>query len=113
MFETAGTLLFEARLSPKYWCGAVSYSHYCYSRIPNCHTGPSTPYQMLTGKRARWDKIRVFGFGAHQLIPNDTSAKVPGKIKGRKVILVGFANAFNEYRFFGPESRRDSISENI
>ena len=92
MFETADALLFEARLSPAFWCDAVSYSQYLWNRMPNNHTGPSTPYQMLTGKRARWDKIRVFGCDAYQLIPNDPLAKVPGIMKGRKVFFVGFTD---------------------
>ena len=75
MFEAADTLLFEARLSPELRCGAVSYSQCFYNCMPNYHTGSSTPYQMLTGKRARWDKIRVFGCDASQLIPNDPLAK--------------------------------------
>ena len=78
MFETADALLFEARLSPAFWCDAVSYSQHCYNRMPNSHTGPSTPHQMLTGVRARWDKLRLFGCDAYHLIPNDSLAKVPG-----------------------------------
>ena len=113
MFETADALLFEARLSPAFWCDAVSYSQYLWNRMPNCHTGPSTPYQMLTGKRARWDKIRVFGCDAYQLIPNDPLAKVPGIMKGRKVIFVGFTDGCNGYRVFDPESRRYSTIENV
>ena len=81
--------------------------------MPNNHTGPSTPYQMLTGKRARWDKIRVFGCDAFQLIPNDPLAKVPGIMKGRKVIFVGFTHGCNGYRVFDPESRRYSTIENV
>ena len=113
MFETADALLFEARLSPAFWCDAVSYSQYLWNRMPNNHTGPSTPYQMLTGKRARWDKIRVFGCDAYQLIPNDPLAKVPGIMKGRKVIFVGFTDGCNGYRVFDPESRRYSTIENV
>ena len=55
IFESADALLFEARLSAAFWCDAVSYSQHCYNRVPNSHTGPSTPFQILTGKRARWD----------------------------------------------------------
>ena len=53
MFETADALLFKAHLSPAFWCDAVSYSQYLFIRMPNHHTGLSTPYQMLTGKKAR------------------------------------------------------------
>ena len=95
MFETADALLFEARLSPVFWCDAVSYSQHCYNRMPNRHTGPSTPHQMLTGARARWDKLRLFGCDAYHLIPNDPLAKVPGVVKGKKTIFVGFTDGCN------------------
>ena len=81
--------------------------------MPNYHTGPSTPYQMITGKRARWDKIRVFGCDAYQSIPNDPLAEVPGIMKGRKVIFVGFTNGCNGYRVFDLESGRYSTIENV
>ena len=113
MFESADALLFEARLSPAFWCNAVSYSQHCYNRVPNSHTGPSTPYQMLTGKRARWDKLRVWGCDAYHLIPNDPLAKVPGIVKGRKVIFVGFTPGCNGYRVFDPESRKYSTVDNV
>jgi hypothetical protein len=112
-FDTADAMLFDARLSPAFWADAIMYSQYLYNRMPNSHTGPSTPYQMLTGDRARWDKIRVFGCDAFMLIPNDALAKVPGVVKGRKVIFVGFSLTCNGYRVFDPESRRYSTVNNI
>ena len=113
MFETADALLFEARLSPAFWCDAVSYSQHCYNRMPNRHTGPSTPHQMLTGARARWDKLRLFGCDAYHLIPNDPLAKVPGIVKGKKTIFVGFTDGCNGYRVFDPEARRYSTVDNV
>ena len=59
------------------------------------------------------DKIRDFGCDAFQLIPNDPLAKVPGIMKGRKVIFVGFTHGCNGYRVFDPESRRYSTIENV
>jgi len=112
-FDAADAMLFDARLSPAFWADAITYSQYVYNRMPNSHTGPSTPYQMLTGSRARWDKIRVFGCDAFMLIPNDALAKVPGVVKGRKVIFVGFSSTCNGYRVFDPESRRYSTVNNI
>ena len=113
MFEAADALLFEARLSPAFWCDAVSYAQHCYNRIPNLHTGPSTPHQMLTGVRARWDKLRLFGCDAYHLIPNDPVAKVPGIVKGKKTIFVGFTEGCNGYRVFDPETRRYATVDNV
>ena len=112
-FDAADAMLFEARLSPAFWADAVLYSQYLYNRMPNLHTGTSTPFEMLTGKRARWDKIRVFGADAYMLIPNDDMSKVPGIVKGKKVIFVGFSLNCNGYRVFDPEARRYSTVSNI
>ena len=112
-FDAADAMLFEARLSPAFWADAVLYSQYLYNRMPNLHTGTSTPHQMLTGQRARWDKIRVFGADAFMLIPNDNFAKVPGIVKGKKVIFVGFTLNCNGYRVFDPEARRYMTVNNI
>lgn len=68
---------------------------------------------MLTGKRPRWDKFRVFGSDAFYVIPNDGLAKVPGIVKGKKVIFVGFSPNCNGFRVFDPESRRYSTVNNI
>ena len=60
-FRAADAMLWEARLSPAFWVDAVSPSQYLANRTPNGHTGGViTPHQMLTGERARWDKLRVF-----------------------------------------------------
>ena len=61
---------------------------------------------MLTGERTRWDKLRVFGADAYLHRPNNTLAKIPGIVRGQKLIFVGFADGMNGYRLFDPESRR-------
>jgi hypothetical protein len=112
-FATADAMLWEARLSPAFWSDAILYSQFVYNLMPNSHTGTSTPWQMLTGRRARWDKLRVFGSDCYYLIPNDTLAKIPGVVKGRKVIFVGFTPNLNGYRVFDPEKRRYATVDNI
>ena len=112
-FEAADALLWEARLSPAFWADAILYSQHIANRVPNCHTGPSTPHQMLTGERSRWDKIRVFGADAYHVIPNDDLAKIPGIVKGNKVIFVGFTVGCNGYRVFDPESREYSTVSDV
>ena len=81
--------------------------------MPDNHTEPSTPHQILAGVRARWDKLRLFGCGALHLIPNDPLAKVPGIVKRKKTVLVGFTGGCNGYRVFDPETRRYSAVGNV
>jgi hypothetical protein len=111
-FRAAEVMLWEARLSPAFWADAVLYSQYVYNRMPNSKTGPSTPWEMLTGTRARWDKLRVFGSDVYQLIPNDKLRKVPGIVKGRKVIFVGFRSDMQGYKVFDPETREYRVVDN-
>ena len=112
-FAAADAMLWEARLSPAFWCDAILYSQFLYNLMPNDHTGPRTPWEMLTGRRARWDKIRVFGSDCYQLIPNNSLAKIPGIVKGRKDIFVGFTPNLNGYRVFDPENRKYATVDNI
>jgi hypothetical protein len=105
-FRNADVMLWDARLSPAFWCDAVAYSSYLYNRTPNEKSGISTPWTMLTGQRTRWDKLRVFGADTYLHRPNNQFSKVPGIVKGQKLIFVGFSPNANGYRLFDPESRR-------
>mmetsp|Transcript_37940 Transcript_37940/g.76675 ORF Transcript_37940/g.76675 Transcript_37940/m.76675 type:complete len:1384 (-) Transcript_37940:372-4523(-) len=80
--------------------------HFYNARTPNEKSGISTPWTMLTGQRTRWDKLRVFGADAYLHRPNNSLAKVPGIVRGQKLIFVGFSPNANGYRLFDPENRR-------
>ena len=112
IFERLNTMLFEPRLSPAFWCDAAGYLVYMMNRTPNKHTAPTTPYTMYTGKRARWDKFKVFGCDVYEHIANNKYAKVPGLPRGRKCIFVGFDRSKNGWKVFDPETRKYRVVEN-
>ena len=105
-FLAVDALLWDARLSPAFWCDACAYVSYVHNRTPGSKTGPSTAWSMLTGERSRWDKLRVFGSDAYLHRPNNNLAKIPGMVRGQKLIFVGFTDGMNGYRLFDPENRR-------
>ena len=105
-FKAADAMLWEARLSPAFWVDAVSYSQYLWNRTPNSHTGMSTAWEMLTGSKANWQKMKVFGCDVFEFIPNDKFTKVPGLPRGRKMLFMGFDPSTDGWRLFDPESRR-------
>ena len=72
-FEAADCMLWEARLSPVFWADAVMYSCYLANRTPQSGS-PTTPWETVTGMRARWDKLKVFGCDVFEHIPNNTLA---------------------------------------
>ncbi len=84
------------------------------NRTPNSHTGEIiTPHQMLTGERARWDKLRVFGCDCYRHRPNDEFAKVPRLPKGQRLLFMGFNAAASGYRCFDPETRQYFSTDNV
>jgi hypothetical protein len=107
-------MLWEARLSPAFWADAVANPQYLFNRLPNVKLPDSaTPWSVLTGERARWDKFRVFGADVFEHIPNNEFADVPGIPRGRKLIFVGFSPNLNGFRVFDPETRRYFSTSNV
>ena len=106
-FEAADSMLWNARLSPVFWADAISYSVYIHNRTPiRRGSGPSTPLEIVTGDKARWDKLKVFGCTVYQHIPNNTLAKIPGVPKGKRLLFMGFNHLAAGWRVFCPETRR-------
>jgi len=105
-FRAANSMLWEARLSPVFWADAVKYSQFLFNRAPNDHVGEhTTPYEVVTGQKPRWDKFKVFGCDAFQHIPNNPYYKIPGIPRGRRLLFVGFDDSMMGYKCFDPEER--------
>ena len=113
-FGAVEVMLWEARLSPNFWGDALLYSLWLYNHTPNKFLGGDVaPITAVTGKRARWDKFRVFGCDVYEHIPNNKFAKVPGLPNGRKLIFVGFHNTRAGSRVFDPETRQYYSADNV
>jgi hypothetical protein len=91
-FKTVDVYLWNARLAPQFWSYALEYSVYQYNRTPVQVGGVwfKSPHHYYTGEVPRWDKWRVFGCDAFNLIANNKYAKYPGLPTGKRSIFVGF-----------------------
>ena len=113
LFRAVNSMLWEARLCPAFWDDACAYAQYLWNRTPNVRTTDSTtPWTLLTGERARWDKFKVFGCDAWQHIPNNSLYKVPGIPRGRRSIFLGFDIGFDGFKIFHPDTRTYEHSSN-
>jgi hypothetical protein len=61
---------------------------------------------MLTGRKANWSKMKVFGCDVFEFIANDKFTKVPRLPRGRKILFMGFGPTTGGWRLFDPEIRR-------
>ena len=114
LFRAVNAMLWEARLSPAFWGDACAYAQYIWNRTPNNRTGDrTTPWTVLTGERARWDKFKVFGCDVWQHIPNNSFYKVPGIPRGRRRIFLGFDVKYGGVLTFDLELRRYERTGNV
>ena len=107
LFRAVNSMLWEARLCPAFWDDACAYAQYLWNRTPNVRTTDSTtPWTLLTGERARWDKFKVFGCDAWQHIPNNSLYKVLGIPRGHRSIFLGFDIGFGGFKNLHPADTR-------
>ena len=97
-----------------FWGDACAYAQYIWNRTPNNRTSDNTtPWTVLTGERARWDKFKVFGCDVWQHIPNNSYYKVPGIPRGRRRIFLGFDVKYGGVLTFDLELRRYERTGNV
>ena len=87
IFEMASSFLRRSRMSPLFWVEAYKYAEFLYNRMTTASTGEFTPYELVYGKRPRFDRVKVFGCDMFEHL--DGLPKVPGGVKARKGFFLG------------------------
>ena len=87
IFEMASTFLRRSRISPLFWVEAYKYAEFLYNRMTTARTGDFTPYELVLGKRPRFDRVKVFGCDMYEHL--DHLPKVVGGTKARKGFFFG------------------------
>lgn len=99
--EAAQAMLSQANLGKEYWEFAFKYAVYIQNRLP--HKGRSiSPYEMLTGTRAKLREAKVFGCDAYLYVQPRHRNKFDPKAK--KGIFVGISNDSRTYLVLQPET---------
>ena len=105
--EAANALLYEAKLNSIMWPYAVAHAEYIKNRMMHSvHGTRITPYEIVTHRRARADRIRVFGCDMYAYNHSDETKAKAGRAKAEKLIYVGVPpDSDSGYLGFDPETR--------
>ena len=105
-FRAVNIMLWDGRLCSAFWADACEYSQVIANLTPSEVLGGNiSPWEMVTGRRPRWDGLRVFGCDCYAHIPNNKLAKVPGIPRGKKLIFLGFQEGKSGFKCFDLEKR--------
>ena len=101
------SMLAHARLSGVLAPLAYAYSCFIENRMPCIRHGRfMSPLQIVNGTVPDFSHFKTFGCDAYQCEPNDAHAKIPGVVRGRKMIFVGFNPSCKGYALFDPVARK-------
>jgi hypothetical protein len=105
--EGANALLYEAKLNSILWPYAVAHAEFVKNRIMHSvHGTRITPYEIVTHRRARADRIRIFGCDMYAFDHGDETKAKAGRPKAEKLIYVGVPPGSDSgYMGFDPETR--------
>jgi hypothetical protein len=105
-FRAVNAMLWDQRLCPAFWADACEYSQLIANLTPSeVLGGDISPWQLVTGRRPRWDSFRVWGCDCYAHIPNNDLSKIPGIPRGKKLIFLGFQEGKAGFKCFDPEKR--------
>lgn len=110
LVEKARCMLFEAKLSTKFWAEAVITAAYIINRIPS-KSCKKSPEEIWSTKAIDLTNIRIFGCKVMAHIPKEKRGKFDPK--SRSCIFVGYCNTSKGYRLYDEVTRKIFISRDV
>ena len=107
LHEAASAFLYDARLSPIFWPYAVMHAEWIKNRVIHRELGTNiTPHEIVTRRRPRADRVRVFGSDMYEYMHDSTEKSTPGRARARKLIYLGVPpDSASGYLGFDPTTR--------
>lgn len=105
--EMAICMLTDAGLEKLYWGEAVMTAAYLQNRLPS-RVVAKTPFELWTGRKPKFDHIRVFGCDAYVHVPDVKRSKLDEK--SIKLTFVGYSEEHKGYRFLDRLTNRVIVS---
>ena len=96
LIEKSRCLLFEAKLSKKYWAEAMNTAIYLKNRSPTAAVKDAVPEEVWTGKKIDLSHLRIFGCRAQVHVPKQKRKKFDSK--SNEYMMVGYCETSKGYR---------------
>ncbi|XP_070020679.1 uncharacterized protein [Nicotiana sylvestris] len=110
ILEIARALKFQSSVPIRFWGDCARTVIYLINKLPIRILQGKCPYEVLHGKPARIDHLRVFGCLCF-------ASNLPGGDKfaprARKSILIGYSETQKGYRLYDLDSKRIFVSRNV
>lgn len=103
IIEKARSMLFDAKLSKKYWAEAISTAAYLINRTPTRADKGKTPEEVWTGKTPNLKYLRIFGCKAMVHVSKQKRQKWDAK--SQELIFVGFCDDTKDFRFLNKNGK--------
>lgn len=110
LVEKARCMLFDARMSTKFWAEAIMTAAFVINRIPN-RTCNKTPEEIWSNKKPDLSILRIFGCKAMSFIPKEKRFKFDPKSK--HCIFIGYSSTTKGYRLYDPCTNKIFISRDV
>ena len=121
IMDLANAMLYHARLGVAFWEHAVRHAVYLLNRIPmkfhakyfRTKDGTPTAHELITGQKASYSRVRVWGCDMYERLPSGRKSSEPGSPNARKMIYVGVSvdgKSFLGYDVEGAHTRRDCFN---
>ncbi|CAL1372799.1 unnamed protein product [Linum trigynum] len=110
ILEVARALRFQAGLPIRFWGECILTATYLINRLPTTATG-KTPFEILFGKTALYDQLRVFGCLVYAKDNHGSLHKFADR--GRAGVFLGYAATQKGYKIYDLMSKRIIMSRDV
>ena len=111
VIEKARCLLFDAKLSKKFWAEATNTAVYLKNRSVTASLANKTPYEMWYQRKPDLSNLRLFGSPVMVHIPKERRLKWDKK--GEQYIFVGYSEDIKGYRVYDPKKNVIIVKRDI
>ncbi|XP_019238180.1 PREDICTED: uncharacterized protein LOC109218282 [Nicotiana attenuata] len=110
ILEVARALKFQSSIPRRFWSDCVRTAVYLINKLPTSILKGKSPYELLYGKPAKLDHLRVFGClcYASNMPKGDTFTVI-----AKRVVLIGYSETQKGYRMYDLENRSAFVSRDV